>query len=203
MTHYIFAEKTMRKADRKQQWETFAAFVTFGALVGLTGAMYGSFMRADVYAEVASEDELSRFAGMLDSSENLDDELRDKSRQFTLIAPSNQAFAKYPLAFMSDDGRVDDRRLIEVDGRSYMLNGESYMMRIQVMPQDVPIERTLEIPTANGEPIRMTRKEMPGGTTLMVNGVPVREQILGDNGVIYVVDNLISPLPSETHALAQ
>jgi len=199
MTHYIFAEKQAhtRKIIRRERWETFAAFLTFGALVGLTGAIYGSFLRGDVYDEVRSHDELSRFATLLDSSEWLEEELGDKAHQFTIIAPTDQAFAKYPIAFRSDSMELDDGRLIEVEGTTYLLQSESYVLRTQVMPTDVPVEYPLTVPAASGETISLSRQDMPTGSTLMVNGVPVRDQLIADNGVIYLVDNLINPLPGQ------
>lgn len=196
MTHYIFAEKKEAKPSRGERWETFAAFLTFTALVALAGATYGALTRGDVYAEVHDHQELQRFAGMLESTPRLEKELADDRGQFTIIAPTNDAFVKEEIAFAADDGTVQDNRIVTIEGSPYLMQGEAFVVRSRVMPNDVPQDDVLNLPTANGETITLSR-DASNNSPLLVNGTPVRDRIMADNGVIYLVDEFIHPLPSQ------
>lgn len=196
MTHYVFAEKKEMPRMRRERWETFAAFLTFTALVALAGATYGALMRGDVYAEVHDHAELSRFAGMLESSPALEEELADDSLHFTLIAPTDRAFLREEVRFGADDGQVDDGRIVQINGQNYLLQSEAYVVRSKVMPIDVTRAETISLPTANGENVLLSKGEA-ADEQLRVNGVPVRDRILADNGVIYLVDGFIHPLPHQ------
>lgn len=196
MTHYVFAEKKERPRMRTERWETLAAFLTFTALVALAGATYGALLRGDVYAEVHEHQELSRFAGMLDSTPRIGDELSDDSRHFTVIAPTDSAFIREGIRFGADEGRVDDRRIVNIGGDNYLLQSEAFVVRSQVMPNDLRAGTELNLPTANGESVTLARNG-GGEGKLKVNDVPVRDSILADNGIIYLVDGFIHPLPGQ------
>lgn len=195
MTHYIFAATPKEHSINREKWETFAAFVAFAALVAVAGATYGSLLRDDVYAEVQGHEKLTHFSGMLGSSVTLPKELRDKGHNFTIIAPTDAAFDKQSIAFASDEKNVKDKRIVTLNGESYILQGEGYIVRSQVMPQDVPVDKVLELPSTSGELVSLTRTQIDGETQVSVNGVPVLDRILADNGVIYLVEELIHPLP--------
>lgn len=200
MTHYAMAHaKKKQTANRRERWEAFAAFITFAALVALAGATYGSLNRSNVYAEVQDNKELERFAGILESSSRLPRELENDEHKFTLIAPSNQAFNLAEVSFVSEkkDSPVRDKSMIRTSGgESYILGGGSYVLRTHVLPHNVPEGEVLRLPAADGSLITMSRAEAEDKSLILINGVPVRQRIVADNGIIYVVDGLIHPLPS-------
>ena len=137
---------------------------------------------------------------MLDSSRHLSRELEDKSRNFTVIAPSDMAFNMRNVVFLAgqEGSNVDDKRIVRIGGGdSYILQGEGYVVRSYILPHEVPSEQVLQLPAANGDLITMSRVNSSGQSVIMVNGVPVRDRVVADNGVIYVVDALIHPLPLE------
>lgn len=186
----------------RERWETFAAFLAFAALVALAGAVYGALRRGDVYAEIHSQEALSRFSGVLESSGRLSSELKAADHSFTIIAPSDAAFhiqnVEFPAAAKNSD--IRDGNIVRIGGHNYILQGESYVVRTRVLPHDVPADDTLELPAANGAIINMHRLSDAAEAVITVNDVPVRERIVADNGVIYIVDSLIHPLPNSEAA---
>lgn len=200
MAHYILNPPQPKQAAiNRERWEAFAGFLTFAALVALAGATYGALRRGDVYAEVSGHPALQHFAGMLESSPALARELEDKSKDFTVIAPSDVAFRMQGVAFLAEreEAETQDKRIIRVedDGDSYILRGEGYVVRSYILPHDVPTGEPLHLPAASGDLIAMGRSLSGGETVITVNGIPVRERVVADNGVIYIVDTLIHPLP--------
>lgn len=198
MTHYSLNPPRPREpVMHRQRWETLAAFLAFGALVALAGATYGSLRKSDVYTEVRNHASLEQFAGILESSPRLRAELADKRRHFTIIAPSDMAFRLHGVEFPADEAQthVTDRSIVRIGGEHYILQGEGYVVRSHVQPYDVPFDDVLQLPAANGELVTMQRNAPSDRAVITVNGVPVRDRILADNGVIYVIDSLIHPLP--------
>lgn len=205
MTHYsVKPPQQKEKVIHRQRWETFTAFLAFTSLVALAGATYGALRRGDVYAEVHDKQELSRFAGVLESSPSLSRELQDKSRSFTIIAPSDSAFHDSKLHFVSDakESDVDDMRIVRMpQGEvSYILQGEGFVVRSYVLPHEMPESEALNLPTVNGDIIVLQREDENGAPVVLANKVPVRDRIVADNGVIYIVDKLIHPLPEAEKA---
>lgn len=188
---------------RHERWETFAAFLTFAALVALAGATYGALRRDDVYAEIQEQEALSRFAGVLASSARLAEELEDMNRKFTVIAPSDAAFRLQQIEFPAEKGEesnIRDGNIVRIGGHNYILQGESFVVRTHVLPMDVPADDTLNLPAANGAMIAMHRVADGVEPVITVNDVPVRDRIVADNGIIYIVDSLIHPLPNKKAA---
>lgn len=202
MTHYsVKPPQQKEKVIHRQRWETFAAFLAFTSLVALAGATYGALRRGDVYTEVHAKDELSRFAGVLESSSKLSDELRDKSRTFTIIAPSDAAFVESEVRFVSDEEQSDinDKRIVQMrdSETNYILQGEGFVVRSYVLPHEMPENEALNLPAANGDIIVLQRQEKAGKNVVSANNVRVRDRIVADNGIIYIVDQLIHPLPED------
>lgn len=200
MSYYrLNPPKEKAPALHRERWETFAAFLTFAALVALAGAVYGTLRRGDVYAEIRSQEALSRFAGVLESSGRLSSELKEASHRFTIFAPSDAAFRIQKVEFPAEaeQSNIRDGNIVRIGGHNYILQGESYVVRTRVLPHDVPVDDTLRLPAANGAVITMHRLADTVEPVITVNDVPVRERIVADNGVIYIVDSLIHPLPND------
>lgn len=199
MTHYVFAEKKkLDAAGNPERWETLAAFLTLIALVALAGITYTALSQENIYNEVKKHDELTRFAGMLDDSMLLRRELEDSTRRFTLIAPTDGAFAEKGVVFNNDDNKAVDKRIVRIEGKSYILQSEAYVVRSEVTEEDVPYNDVLNLPAANGDIITLSREPGKRQTFLKVNGVPVVERVEAENGVIYLVDRLVHTLYPET-----
>ncbi|MCH2546915.1 MAG: fasciclin domain-containing protein [Alphaproteobacteria bacterium] len=202
MVHYFLAQKPKKHRFRRERWEGFAAFLTFAALVSLAGATYGELMNDNLVSEIDGRDELRRFSGILASSPALSKELKNERHHFTMVAPTDTAFNSENIRFVSDDGIVKDKRIVNVNNENYIIQSEGFVVRSQVMPQDIQAGEILELPAANNEILTFTRVS-DESQTMLINGVPAMERIVADNGVIYVVDKLVHPLPEENAAMAQ
>ncbi len=99
---------------------------------------------------------------------------------FTVFAPTNAAFAKLPA------GTVDS--LLKPENKAKLVAILTYhVVPAKVMAADV---KTGEAPTVNGKKLALKADAM--GVT--VNGAKVvAADLVGDNGVVHVVDTVILP----------
>lgn len=198
MTHYIFAEKNKNCASAAlERWETVAFIITITALFLLAGITYAMLSRDNIYGEIQRHSNLTRFAAMLEKTATLHNELKNSNGNFTLIAPTDAAFEEVDTVFGSDKQAVINTRVIRKEENSYILENEAFVVRSQVLVQDVPVGDDLQLTAANGNSITLARENSTIRPLLKVNGVPVKERIKADNGVIYLVDSLIYPVTTE------
>jgi hypothetical protein len=148
---------------------------------------------------VQKNDQLGHFAQMLDETSTLKRELRNNNSGFTVIAPTDYAFSEKGVELAGDDASKQDaaldKRFMHIGDQVYVMQSKAYVIRHKITEQDVPLGDGLALPSANGDIINLSREQTTGRQTeLTVNGVPVKQRIAADNGVIYVVDSLIYPL---------
>jgi len=99
---------------------------------------------------------------------------------FTVFAPNDDAFAKLPA------GTLDE--LLKPENKSKLQDILEYHVYVGVIRASM-VTGSMNLNEVNGKNVTLTKE----GDQLLVNGIKVLATVDTANGVIYVIDNVLSP----------
>jgi len=99
---------------------------------------------------------------------------------FTVFAPTDDAFAKLPA------GTLDE--LLKPENKSKLQDILEYHVYVGVIRASM-VNGSMNLNEVNGKNVTLTKE----GDQLLVNGTKVLATVDTSNGVIYVIDNVLSP----------
>jgi uncharacterized surface protein with fasciclin (FAS1) repeats len=144
-------------------------------------AMSGS-MSGDIVDKAMADPDLSTLVSLIQKA-GLVDTLKDTTKQYTVFAPTNAAFAKIPADKLAALGN-DPAKL-------------KMVLLYHVLPMSVPSSsaKTMSAMTAEGTEAKIKVKTMTGmAPMVMVNKAKVTQaDIMASNGVIHKIDTVLMP----------
>jgi uncharacterized surface protein with fasciclin (FAS1) repeats len=133
----------------------------------------------DVVATIAANEKLTTLAGLIKSS-GLDKELAASDKKFTILAPTDEAFAKLPEATLESLAKPENVSMLKQVLSMHVISGEATSCCLA----DGQVVKSL-----SGE-LKVTIKE--GVVSFNGATVTVANQTAG-NGLIHTIDRVILP----------
>lgn len=167
-------------------------------VVGSTAA-YANIVRGDLADELNKEEQINDFQQVINTSK-LKDDFTETNWQYTVVAPSDQAFDK--AQWRSDENSADAGAAALMPAYSD-ISAYDYVTATHVTPEDVAFGEHVRIPSISGNDLVFSRVA-DGVDGLRVNGQPVLAVREADNGVIYVIDEMLTfPEPQQQYSWAR
>lgn len=142
----------------------------------------------DLASLIQGKDELTRFTRALELT-GIKEMLRMEG-PFTVFAPSNEAFRQ--TSFFNDSLFINEY------SDSLRLIIEHHLMRGRLTPEQVT--ESLKVSTLSNEMVTIHRRV--ADQPLWIDGVPVRESIPAQNGVLFILGSVLT-LPDTTDQASQ
>lgn len=181
--YYLRKMQKEERIERSSRWEVLAALCVCLAIGFLIHIMYQVQKKDDVFHEAMREPKMSYFSAALSERPDLVRLLSDKSRQYTLIVPSDVTVR---LSSVNLGGLHKKRENLFAEVERYIYKGH-------VAPQVLTVGRALEMENLLGQRVVLTRKNDFDQTEFMVNNEPIRKVLYADNGVIFLMNAVIVP----------
>lgn len=165
----------------------FATPIVAMVMAGVVGAtaFYADFARGNLSEELDKEYRVNDFEQVINTT-SLKEDFVEENWEYTVVAPSDQAFDK---AQWRASGDTQGTTTI-VPGYSE-LSAYDYVTASAVSPDDVQFGQHMRIPSISGTDLVFSRVA-DGVEGLRVNGLPVLAVRQAENGVIYVIDEMIT-----------
>lgn len=165
----------------------FATPIVAMVVAGVIGAtaLYADFARGNLSEELGKEYRVNDFEQVVNTT-SLKDSLTEVNWEYTIVAPSDQAFDK---AQWRDTG--ESLHPASIVPAYSDLSAYDYVTATTVSPSDVKFGEQMRIPSISGTDLVFSRVDS-GVEGLRVNGLPVLAVREADNGIIYVIDEMIS-----------
>lgn len=153
-------------------------------------ASYAGYLRGNVYEELDKDYRVNDF-GYIVTHSALKSSFQEQAWSYTVVAPTDEAFAK---AQRQADDDADDPRYHDISAYDYVLSTPVY-------PDDIKFGEHVRIPSLSGQDLVFTRVT-EGEDGLRVNGLPVATVRVANNGVIYLINDIIPFLSEEERQMS-
>lgn len=166
--------------------------MVIAGVVGIT-AIYADYTRGNLFEELDKNKNVGDFKQLVKAS-TLEQSFAEDEWEYTVVAPSNQAFDKAQWQSEQDNVlRVGQQTFDDFPSMAPAYTGISaydYVTSSPIYPDDVKFGEHIRIPSLSGQDIVFSRvSDGPNG--LRVNGLRVSTVEKADNGVIYTIDEMI------------
>lgn len=168
--------------------------VVLATVVGVS-AVYANYARGTLFDALNEDYRVNYFEQVINDS-TLKESFSEDEWQYTIIAPTDQAFDK---AQWKKEQAASSRNPAQTDSSKQLIYSDispyDYVTSTPVYPEDIKFGKYIRIPSLSGQDIVFSR--IQGGTEgLRINGQQVNSVHYADNGVIYVIDDMI-PFPPQ------
>lgn len=166
----------------------FAKPVLALAVAGIIGlsAAYANHLRGDVFQVLDEDYRVNDFEHIVSLSP-LKESFQEDAWEYTVVAPTDQAF---------DKAQWQTTRAIQgvspAAEPSYQdVSAYDYVVASPVNPDEVKFGEHVRIPSISGHDLVFSRVG-EGDDGLRINGLPVNTVRHADNGVVYLIDDMIA-----------
>ncbi|MCH2546911.1 MAG: fasciclin domain-containing protein [Alphaproteobacteria bacterium] len=174
----------------------FATPVVAMVLAGVVGitAIYADYARGSLMDELNRDDNINDFQQVVSNS-TLKESFSEKNWQYTIVAPTNQAFDK--AQWQTEEtairrfGQAPFSDTPEIAPAYSGISAYDYVVSAPVYPDDIEFGKEISTPSLSGNDIVFSRIGN-NDSDVLVNGQPVSSVQYADNGVIYTIDDMIT-----------
>jgi uncharacterized surface protein with fasciclin (FAS1) repeats len=165
-------------------------------LAGIVGAtaVYANYARGNLFEELDKDYRVNDFEQVV-SNTTLKDSFAEESWEYTIIAPTDQAFDKAQWqkeqAILTHISAKPEQPVNTIEPGYSDISAYDYVTSTPIYPNDIAFGEHIRIPSLSGNDIVFSRVRA-GTEGLRVNGQPVTHIHYANNGVIYVIDDMIS-----------
>ena len=165
--------------------------MAIGIAVGVS-AIYADYLRGNLYEELDKDYRVHDFKYILGST-TLKKDFQEEDSEYTVIVPTDQAFdkAQWETEVLASSKLPWNQPAPTPEPRYYDISAYDYVTSTPVYPEDVEFGHHVNLTSVSGNDLVFSRvSEGDGG--LRVNGKPVQTVRTADNGVIYLIDDLLA-----------
>lgn len=192
--------KELRKfTPPKRHASAFATPVLALAITGFVSvsAAYASYMQGNLHDVLDNDHRVNDFEYIVSHS-TLESSFQEDSWEYTVVAPTDQAFDK---AQWQSDAMMQGVSSAPALTPEYSnISAYDYVLSTPIYPEDVKFGEHIRTPALSGNDLVFSRVS-EGDDGLRVNGLPVNTVRTADNGVVYLIDDIIQMQPMQSEQL--
>lgn len=168
------------------------------AAVIIGGASYANHMRSNVYDVISREYRVNEFEHLIRHT-TLRDSLEEAAWEYTVIAPTDQAFDK--AQWHATTLAQGIRTAPNAETGYYDISAFDFVISSPIRPADITFGNHIRVASLSGQEVVFSRVG-DGEDGLRINGIPVRLVHTARNGFVYLVDDMV-PFPDTEHQLTR
>lgn len=192
--------KELRKfTPPKRHASVFATPFLALAITGFVSvsAAYASYMQGNLHDVLDNDHRVNDFEYIVSHS-TLESSFQEDSWEYTVVAPTDQAFDK---AQWQSDAMMQGVSSAPALTPEYSnISAYDYVLSTPIYPEDVKFGEHIRTPALSGNDLVFSRVS-EGDDGLRVNGLPVNTVRTADNGVVYLIDDIIQMQPMQSEQL--
>lgn len=151
-------------------------------------AAYASYLHGNLYEVLDNDHRVNDFEYIVSHS-TLESSFQEDNWEYTVVAPTDQAFDKAQWQSAALMQGVSSAPSVEPEYSN--ISAYDYVLSTPIYPEDVKFGEHIRTPALSGNDLVFSRIS-DGDDGLRVNGLPVNAVRTADNGVVYLIDDIIS-----------
>lgn len=171
--------------------------LSVAAVIAVT-ATYAHYLRGNVFEMLDEDHRVNDFEYIVGHS-TLKDSLAEEAWEYTVVAPTDQAFDKAQWQSAALTQGVTSAPPSQP--AYHNISAYDYIVSSPVHPDEVSFGNHIRVATLSGQDLVFSRVG-EGSDGMRVNGMPVQTVHTANNGVIYLIDDII-PFPELEHQLTR
>lgn len=171
--------------------------LSVAAVIAVT-ASYAHYLRGNVFEMLDKDHRVNDFEYIV-SHTTLKESFEENAWEYTVVAPTDQAFDKAQWQSAALTQGVASAP--QSQPAYHNISAYDYVVSSPITPDEVTFGNHVRVPSLSGQDLVFSRVS-DGEDGLRVNGMPVQTVHTANNGVIYLIDDII-PFPEQEQQLTR